>query len=698
MQWILTYPAWTIVLLAILATGITYFFYRASARKFEISGVWIFTMAVCRWLSLFLLGLLLINPLLKYVSNEKTEPVILILEDRTASVKEGMKGGDIESYQKKLASSIERIAGQYKVRKYGFGTDVIDSLDEKNPYQALGTDIDRALLQVAQRNIGQHIGAVIVSSDGIYTHGVNPIYNTSFAGVPLYTIALGDTSIQTDARIQRLRYNDLVYLGDELQILADIAAENLDQQSVQVQLKNGGGQILQQFPLQVKGNEWNETVEFKIKAEQPGIHKYQVTVTQLSQEKTFSNNRQDFYVQVIDGRQKIVLLYDAPHPDIRFIRDVLSEMKNIDVSVEQIDGFKGNSSDIDLLLLHGLPSLKNRAANTRLQTLLRQAQSVWWIVTTQTDLSGFNQLQNLVELSQVQRAPNDVFPIFQNSYQKFFVNEDAIQWLEKVPPLVAPYGQYRVAANAEVCWTQKIGSVKTSQPLLVTAEQNQKKTAVLLGEGIWRWGMQESLQYETQSQSSEWIERLVQFVANKSDHRPFRIRTSKAIYNESEWISLEAALYNESAQMINSSDVKVILKSDQGYQSEFQMDKTQQAYTYNIGKLPAGSYTVNATTDFNNKKLQSDYRFAVQSFDLETSRTRADFSLMNTLALNHQGQMLHYSEADRLSDIILEDERIRPVFKEISSVKSIIDIKLLLFIITVLLAIEWFLRRFFGQY
>ncbi len=698
MQWILTYPAWTIALTAVLAAVITCFFYQSSVRKFDVSKVWVFLMALLRWSTLFLLGLLLLNPLLKYVTNEKIDPVIIVLEDQTASVKEGMKESDLKSYQSAMENTLKDLSGQFKIVKYAFGTELLDSLDEKQHYRQVGTDIDKAIYQAAQRNFGQHIGAVIVSSDGIYNHGMNPVYNSSFSGVPLYTVALGDTTTQTDVRIQRLRYNDLVYLGDELQVLADIAAENLNQQTVQVQLKNAAGQILQQIPVQIKGNEWNETIEFKIKAEQPGIHKYQVTVTQLNQEKTFTNNRQDFYIQVIDGRQKIVLLYDAPHPDIRFISDALGEMKNIEVKTEQIDLFQGKTSDIDLLILHGLPSLRNRTINSKFQSLVQQSASIWWILTTQTDLTGFNQMQNLVQLSNVQRTPNDVVPIFQPAYQKFFVSEEALQWLDKVPPLVAPYGQYQMAANGEVCWTQKLGAVKTSQPLLITGEENQKKTAVLFGEGVWRWGMQEYLQYEQKSRSFEWVERLVQFVANKTDHRPFRIRTGKSIYNESEWISAEAALYNESAQMINPSDVKVILKSDAGYRAEFLMDKTQQAYTYNIGKLPAGAYVLEGTTEWNNKKLKAEYKFAVQSFDLESGNTKADFALLNTLALNHQGQMVHSSELNNLADIIKNDERVRPVYKEISGTKSFIDIKLILLLIVVFLTLEWFLRRFFGQY
>ena len=150
--------------------------------------------------------------------------------------------------------------------------------------------------------------------------------------------------------------------------------------------------------------------------------------------------------------------------------------------------------------------------------------------------------------------------------------------------------------------------------------------------------------------------------------------------------------------MVNTSDVNVILKGDNNYSSEFLMDKTLQAYTYNIGKLPAGEYEVQAVTNFNNKKLTSNYKFAVQEYALESNKTKADFQLMNTIAIQHQGQMFDLENMEVLWSEIDKNDQIQPIFKEISSSKSIIDYQLILFIIFSLLFLEWFLRRFFGQY
>ncbi|MCO5231611.1 MAG: VWA domain-containing protein [Chitinophagales bacterium] len=698
MQWILTYPAWTLVLGALLATLLTFWLYKGADKKFEISKAWVLLLACLRWSAIFLMILLLLNPLLRSISNNKIDAEIIFLEDNSASIREGLGAQRLKGYQEKVNSFIAELSKTHQVKKYAFGLEAVDSLPDSNQYHLQGTDIDKALEQVAQQNINRNIGAVIVSSDGLYNQGLNPIYNTSWSGIPIYTITVGDTTTYKDIRIQRLKYSEVVYLGDEAQLLVDINADNLSGQSVDVQLKNADGKILQSINTQISSNDWYKTLEFKILAEQPGIHKYQISISKLSQEKTFSNNIQEFYLQVIDGRQKIVIVYDAPHPDIKLIREALVELKNMDIDVLQVNDFVNRkNTSIDLLILYGLPSVKNPSVTSQLQSAIQNIQSKWWVISSQTDLSAMNKLQNVAQFSQIQQKPNEVTPIFLPTYQNFFVSDNTLQWLDNVPPLLAPYGQYQVSNTTEICWTQKMSNVKLALPLLATQSLEGKKTGILFGEGLWRWRMQEYLASQTANKTYEWVQRLVQYLASAKDHRQFKIKSDKTIYNESERIALEATLYNESGQLVNVADVKVVLNKDGSAYSDFFMDKTQNAFTYNLGKLSEGAYHLSATTQLNGKKINSEYKFAVQHSNIETYQTKADIELMNSLALHHYGKMVFWTDMEQLLKEIQNDERIRPVFKENISTQPLIHFKMILGIIILLLAIEWFLRRFFGQ-
>ena len=64
------------------------------------------------------------------------------------------------------------------------------------------------------------------------------------------------------------------------------------------------------------------------------------------------NNTQNFYVNVIDGRQKILLTYGFTHPDIAALNYVIENNKNYDLTVQPIAELKGSLKGYDLIIIH----------------------------------------------------------------------------------------------------------------------------------------------------------------------------------------------------------------------------------------------------------------------------------------------------------------------------------------------------------
>ena len=52
------------------------------------------------------------------------------------------------------------------------------------------------------------------------------------------------------------------------------------------------------------------------------------TIDFLSGEFSNRNNRQDVYVEVIDGKEKILLLALAPHPDVKALKSIIEKNEN----------------------------------------------------------------------------------------------------------------------------------------------------------------------------------------------------------------------------------------------------------------------------------------------------------------------------------------------------------------------------------
>ena len=81
------------------------------------------------------------------------------------------------------------------------------------PVSALGVSVQAQIINLFQdmnsRFANQHIAALVLSSDGLYNRGNNPLYEEM--NYPVYTIAQGDTSFSKDVSI--LYFNLEVYEG-----------------------------------------------------------------------------------------------------------------------------------------------------------------------------------------------------------------------------------------------------------------------------------------------------------------------------------------------------------------------------------------------------------------------------------------------------------------------------------------------------
>lgn len=698
MQWMLSYPLWTVFPVALLAALATYLLYRRPAGD-DFQSSWVrYLLPLLRFLSLFLIGLLLLEPLIHYLSSEEEEPVILVIEDNSSSVKDAWNGRELDVFLTERQKTHQELDKNFKTYYYSFGAEPKASASgDSLSFSEKITDISRAIEAVLPMHSGSNVAAIVLSSDGLFNAGVSPLYSAQARQFPVYTIALGDTSRKKDLLIRQVRYNDLVYLGDVFTVVADIAAYRADGARSSLMLSNSSGQVLQSYPVEFIGDEWSKSFEFTLSANTPGNARYTLSLTSIQGETTTQNNVASIYINVIDGRQKVLVLYDAPHADVRLLRDVLEENKNLESNVVRWQDWKGSVAIYDLVIWHGLPSVRDRSRMNELVLMTQQSKANWFITTTNSDLVTLNKVQDLVNFEVSNKTPNEILARNAETFKKFSVGSGSIQWLEEAPPLVAPYGNHKILETAEVIWYQNIGKVATNFPLLVASTGNRKQ-ALLAGEGLWRWAMQEQLRYQHRNATTEWIDRLVQYIAVKSDQRPFRLRAAKDVFREGEPVALDAALFNASFQLVNEPDVFLEVKDDAGKEYRYVFDKTENAYALNAGALPPGIYTASAKTRYANKDYQASVRFNVKDIMLEARQTTADHQLLNSLSELTGARMLSHREMSLLPQILMDDERIRPVISELRTSKMLLDFRWFLVVLALILSLEWFLRRYFGSY
>jgi hypothetical protein len=656
------------------------------------------SLAALRALSVFMISLLLLSPFVKTTKEDIKTPLVVIASDRSESIATGESKENQDLYNQKIQELSEGLAGKFEVKKISFGSEVHttykDSLTDKS------SNLNQVFKYISENLSDQNLGAVILGTDGIYNEGSNPLYSNHGINAPLYTIALGDTVQRKDLLFQNVLYNKIAYLGDKFPVQVDISSTNCAGATSKLVLEMISGGVTKRISeetINVNSNNFFTTKNFIIEANQSGVIRYRVSLSPVSGEFNTKNNVKEFFVEILDARQKILLLANAPHPDLGALKNIITENKNYDAQIAYVNDFKENIANYNLVILHNLPSETADISGILSQINKNNIPKIF-IVGLQTSLPKFNNAQDVIKIAGNSKNKEEIQAEFNGGFSLFTTSDDLKTKLKTFPPLTTPFGEYKTAGAGNVYLFQNIKKVKTNYPLIAFDEKNGIKTTVFCGEGIWKWRLFDFLQHKNYNLVSELVGKTILLTSVKTDKRKFRANTSKNLYKDNEQVYFDAQLYNDSYEMINEPEVKLVIKDESGKEYNFTFSKTQNYYTLNADLFAQGSYSYTATTTSNNKALTAVGRFNIEAVQLEQYDLTARHGLLKSLSTQYNGKMIYLKDISSLKDILLQNENIKPVLYQTSSTKAIIHLKWLFFLILGLLSLEWFLRRYFGNY
>ncbi len=691
-------PSW-FWLLCLLAGGAyaALLYFREKKINSAIENKWIRRVLFAfRFIVVTILAFLLLNPYLKSTQNETEKPVIILAQDNSSSIAQQFK--DSTAYIQSLNNLREELGKNFDVRTYTFGQQLKEGLQIN--FTDKSSDLSSALEEINNLYENLNVGAVIFATDGIYNTGSNPVYTKHDLAAPIYTIALGDTVPKKDLRISRVLHNNIVYLKDKFSIVSDVEAiycNGVNPKITVAEILKGSSRLLGEKIVSVNSDQFNSTYSWELEASEPGIRHYQISISSVAGEITTDNNVQDIYIEVLDARQKILLLANAPHPDIAALRSSIESNQNYEVEVKLANELKGNLAEYNLIILHNLPSSTN-PIKTVLDEIKQQQIPAFYIVGAQTSLTAFSNAQNVLKITATGQSANEVTATTDASFNLFTLEEHAIATFPKLPALSSPYGQYNPSPASQIVMNQKIGSVTTKYPLLLFSIPGGEKNAVLCAENFWKWRIYDHLMNNNHNATDELISKTVQYLAAKNDKKQFRATIAKNVLNENENIIIDGELYNDSYQLINEPDATIVIKNEEGKEFPFQFNKTNKSYTLNAGFFPAGNYSFNAKVNYNGKEFKDNGAFSISPVRLETLNTTANHKILNQLAVESNGKMIYPDQLAELKNLIEQSANAKPVLREITSTRSIINLKWIFFLILSLLAFEWFIRKFNGSY
>jgi hypothetical protein len=687
------YPFWFIFLCLILGAGYAaILYYKETKNEFSRQLKWI--LAILRTIAISFLAFLLLNPLVKTINRFGEKPVIIFAQDNSASVKTNADSNYYTTqYVKQVNDFLEKIGGSYTLDKYTFG----ESVDEKFEinFQDNLTDISGLFDNIKDKYSHQNVGALIIASDGIFNRGINPVYSSEKFDFPIYTIALGDTNQQKDVILTKVNYNRIAYLGNDFPLEVLINANKCNNQTVELTVSKRDA-VLFKKAVFIRSEDYFETVKLQLNASEPGIQRFHVQVSTVENEISTENNFQDIFIDVLDGKQKILLLSQSPDPDITALKQAIQENKNYEIEDFIISDFDKLILDYNLVILHGLPSSKFQIADI-LSKIDVQNLPVLYIVTQNTNLPLLNKRNAGIALKSEKIIYNEAQASYNDKFSLFRLSENVLQASAYFPPLVSPYGNSVIQPSGSVLYFQKIGSVTTQEPLYLFNENQQTKSGFIIGSGIWKWRMTNFAREGNHEAFNEIINKTIQFLSVRVDRSFFRVYT-KNNFTENEDIEFDAELYNDNYELINDAEVSITLTDSKENKYPFVFNKTSRAYYLNAGKLPSDRYTYSASVNRGDKFLTDIGEFTVSSLNIEKTGTVANHNILYNLAINRGGDMVYPNELDALVNMISEREDIKTIVYSRKRYTEILDFPLILFLLILFVSMEWFVRKRAGAY
>ena len=589
------YPTWYLLICALVGAAFaTALYWRDTTFKQQPTRLRAL-LAALRWAAATLLAVLLMSPILKSTETDIKKPVVVLAQDVSESV--GIALRDTPQYRADFMRLAANLGDKYDVKFYSFGEKVREGIDFQ--YKDKLTNASDLLKNVYDLYANQNLGAVVIATDGIYNEGSNPLYAAAKLNAPVYCVALGDTTPKRDLIVKRVFSNNIAYLGDKFNIQIDIAANNCanSQTSLTVAKLDAAGNpsVISSSAIAINKSDFFTTKEVTLDATTAGVMRFRVNVSQVSGEVTTVNNTKEIFVEVLDARTKILLLANAPHPDISALNEAVSLNKNYTMTVAYANELRVNVADFDFVVLHQLPSVTN-GADAIINALNTKRIPRLYIVGAQSDCRKLSNLQTLMSLNADGKNLNDVQATLNGAFNLFTLETNYNQF-PTFNPMQSPFGEFKEIGGGQVLFYQKIGKVETKYPLIMLGESNGIRTGIVTAEGLWKWRLFDFAQHQNHDLFDGLLGKMTTYLSVKEDKRKFRSAADKTVYRENEPVNFTAELYNNSYELINDPDVRVILTNADGKQFPYTMNKNGRAYALSAGILPVGNYNFKATTN-----------------------------------------------------------------------------------------------------
>ncbi len=666
-----------IILAALIAFGVAGYFYGYKS-KLNPRLRWFF--GVLRFLTIFVLLLLLINPKFYQTSYFNVKPVLAVAVDNSQSVSYLDKRSNTEALVDYLKNH-EELNNRFDLSFYAFGESLkrLDSLT----FSERQTNISNPLLSLNEVYKNK-VAPVLLVTDGNQTLGTDFEFTAQNSKQPVYSVILGDTVTYKDFAITQINVNRYAYLRNEFPVEVFLLYTGDTSENSTFTVRQGNATVFQQN-LTFNAQESSKVIAFKLPANRVGVQKYTAEISPLENEKNVDNNIKYFAVEVIDQATNVLLVSDISHPDLGALKKSITSneqriltMKTPEEALEHLD-------DSQLVILYQptnrFNTLFDRLESTNKNTLLITGKNTNW-----TFLNNKQKRYSKAAYSneQVQARLNAAYALF--SIEDIGFNS--------LPPLETSLGDLKVNVPHHVLLSQRILGIDTENPLLVTFEENKRREAILDGENLWKWRANVYVKNTTFKPFDDFMSSLIQYLSSDKLRTRLDVKAESFYYNSGD-VKVSAQYFDQNYEFNNRASLTITVKNQETeQQSTFPLLLKSNFYEVNLSSLAAGeySYTVSVTDE----ALSASGSFSIIDFNVEQQFLNANADKLQRVSNMTDGTFYFVDDYTNLAEDLIKDNRYVSVQKSEQKIVTLLNWKFLLFLLVFLLAIEWFSRKYNG--
>lgn len=666
-----------LILSVFIAAGLSFFqyYYKAKNR----SKLHLF-LAFIRFLTLFSVLVLLINPVFSRNTFEIKKTPLPIIVDNSESIKELNNSNLSNDFYTKISSNKE-LNEKFDIQLYSFDDDFISL---KNiDFSGKQTHIDNVAKNLKQIYRNENY-PIVLFTDGNQTKGSDYVYSFQ-ENTALYPIVLGDTTTVFDLKINQINVNKYAFLKNKFPVEVFLQYNGNDAVTSTFSIQNGN-QIVHKQNITFSSKEKVKSIQVLLDASSIGNQKYKASIISSKPEKNKINNYKNFAVEVIDQRTEIALISDINHPDLGAIKRSIEINEQRKVTIIKSLEIKDLKEYSFLIFYQPNTSFKS------VFELNKIAQLNTFIITgTNTDFLFLNRNQSDFTF-RMSSQKESYFAKYDSGFNLF--SQDNIGF-DNFSPLENSFGTITSKTASVNLLDATIRNIQTGNPLLSFSETGKQRKAYLFGENIWKWRMETHIKKKSFNDFDLFMDKTIQYLASNSSKKSLTV-DYQIFYNAGETIEITAQYFNKNYELDENAQLTIQLTNSGTKKTKlYNFLKSSLDYKVQFDDLDKGNYQF--TVKEKESKTSFSGSFEVLEFDFEKQFVNPDKTRLEQLAANTSGKVYYLDQLEALITSLNENTKYLPVQKEVIKKSPLIDWNWLLILICLLLSIEWFTRKYNGM-